>query len=54
VPRKVGGGRPDQAYGERGEYGRERSVVGFGADTPAFLLRAAPSASLSKTEAAED
>jgi superfamily II DNA/RNA helicase len=54
VPRKVGPGRPDHAYGERGEYGREGSVVGFGADTPAFLLRAAPPASLSKTEAAED
>jgi superfamily II DNA/RNA helicase len=54
VPRKVGPSRPDKAYGERGEYGREGSVVGFGADTPAFLLRAAPPASLSKTEAAED
>jgi hypothetical protein len=29
-------------------------VVGFGADTPAFLLRAAPLAPLRKTAVAED
>jgi len=34
--------------------GREGMVVGFGADTPAFLLRAAPIAPARKTAAAED
>jgi superfamily II DNA/RNA helicase len=53
-------GRPDRARrddsrdGRREEYGRESSVVGFGAETPAFLLRAAPIAPLRKTGVAED
>ena len=40
------GRRPERDRGERDRGGREereeRGVVGFGADTPAFLLRAAP------------
>jgi len=40
--------------GRREDYGRESSVVGFGADTPAFLLRAAPLAPLRKTAVADD
>jgi superfamily II DNA/RNA helicase len=58
-------GRPDRARRDdsrdvrrdafrRDESGRDSSVVGFGAETPAFLLRAAPIAPLRKTAAAED
>jgi superfamily II DNA/RNA helicase len=42
--------RPDDGR----EDGRGASVVGFGAETPAFLLRAAPIAPLRKAAAAED
>jgi len=44
-------GRSDSG---RSDSGRDASVVGFGADTPAFLLRAAPVAPLRKAAAAED
>jgi len=56
----VESGRPESARRDdnrqisRGESGRDASVVGFGAETPAFLLRAAPVAPLRKTAAAED
>jgi len=40
-------------YGAQ-DSGRDGSVVGFGADTPAFLLRAAPIAPLRKTATSED
>ncbi len=38
----------------RDEPGRDASVVGFGAETPAFLLRAAPVAPLRKLAATDD
>jgi superfamily II DNA/RNA helicase len=45
--------RGREGFGRDGQ-GRDESVVGFGADTPAFLLRAAPVAPLRKTAAPED
>jgi hypothetical protein len=56
----VGGGRAesvrrdDSQRSRREESGHDSTVVGFGAETPAFLLRAAPIAQLRKTAAAED
>jgi superfamily II DNA/RNA helicase len=48
---------PRRDYGRdvsRSDSGRDASVVGFGSETPAFLLRAAPIAPLRKVAAGED
>jgi superfamily II DNA/RNA helicase len=46
--------QPNHRDVARNEFGRDASVVGFGAETPAFLLRAAPVTALRKVATAED
>ncbi len=62
LPRARGGDAarlPDERRGQgrtgdRDDFGRDPAVVGFGAETPAFLLRAAPIAPIRKTAVGED
>jgi superfamily II DNA/RNA helicase len=56
APNHIHRGRGETKRGEYGvdDQGRDGSVVGFGAETPAFLLRAAPIAPLRKAAASED
>jgi hypothetical protein len=56
APHHIHRGRGETKRGEYGvdDQGRDGSVVGFGAETPAFLLRAAPIAPLRKAAASED
>jgi superfamily II DNA/RNA helicase len=61
-PRSRGGdpGRPADdrrgsgRNGDRDDFARDPAVVGFGAETPAFLLRAAPIAPVRKTAVGDD